>query len=395
MFRSATLAAAALLAAVLSAPASAVEVKVLSATVKDQSIGDARITWQRTGASSVSATSNAQGMATSSASIADDDGTTMIIDKPGYSTLVVKCPCDGFTYALSPVMNNLDGMRVVLTWGETPADLDSHLAFPGNHVFFDAQEGTDANLDVDDTDSYGPETITIERRHTGERYVYAVHDFTNGQDDAKNSKALSMSHARVQVYVGQTLIRTYLVKPDTVATSWIVFGIDGDGAFHDINQYLSLNRAGLAHHLNEIVAASSFSSDALVTPAIQQEAKADNTRGETLYHQHQLEQAMYAFQDAINLYPDYGQAYSNLGLTYQKLGRNAEALWANRKAIELASGASKNTVQASSYYNIARLYEASGDWQHALENFQKAKSLKANSAYDSGIARMQQKLQQH
>lgn len=33
------------------------------------------------------------------------------------------------TYAISPVMTNLDGMRVVLSWGEKPFDLDSHLIF--------------------------------------------------------------------------------------------------------------------------------------------------------------------------------------------------------------------------------------------------------------------------
>lgn len=67
------------------------------------------------------------------------------------------------TYAISPVMTNLDGMRVVLSWGEKPFDLDSHLIFPGGHIYFDSKEGTDANLDVDDTDSYGPETVTISK----------------------------------------------------------------------------------------------------------------------------------------------------------------------------------------------------------------------------------------
>jgi hypothetical protein len=69
------------------------------------------------------------------------------------------------TYALSPAMRNLDGMRIVLTWGERPADLDSHITYPGNHIFFRSKKGTDANLDVDDTTSFGPETITLERKH--------------------------------------------------------------------------------------------------------------------------------------------------------------------------------------------------------------------------------------
>lgn len=383
----------ALTAAALSFQATAGEISVLSAVVKDQTIEDAKVTWQRNGDSSKRAVTSSAGKAKVPADLIDDAETTMIINKPGYSTLVVKCPCDDFTYALSPVMQNLDGLRAVLTWGSTPRDLDSHLSYPNNHVYYVDKTGTNANLDVDDTDSFGPETITIEQKHDGERYVYAVHDYTNGSRNRKDSKAMGFSNARVEVYVGQTLIRTYRVQPDTTATSWIVFGIDENGAFHDINQYLSLSRSGLASHMDSLIAAESFESHSLITPAIKKEAKRINTRGEALYQEKRLEDAMYKFQDAINLYPSYGQAYSNLGLTYQKLNRTAEALWANRKAIELASGKSKNRVQASSYYNIARIYEASERWQDALDNFKKAKSLRQHSAYDKGIARMQEKLQ--
>ncbi|USD39121.1 MULTISPECIES: tetratricopeptide repeat protein [Ferrimonas] len=371
--------------------AQAGDIKVLSAVVKDKNIGDAHITWQRNGSSSQQAITSSRGTAHVPDAVVDDADTTMIINKPGYSTLVVKCPCDNFTYALSPVMQSLDGLRAVLTWGASPRDLDSHLAFPGNHVYFSNKTGDAVNLDVDDTTSYGPETITIEQKYDGQRYVYAVHDYSNGSK--KNSTAMSFSNARVEVYVGQTLIRTYRVKPDTTATSWVVFGIDEGGAFHDINQYLSLSRKGMQQHLHSLIAADSFEDHSLITPAIKKEAKRINTRGESLYHDKRLEDAMYTFQDAINLYPSYGQAYSNLGLTYQKLNRTAEALWANRKAIELASGKHKNRVQASSYYNIARIYEAKEQWRAALENFRKAKSLRQHSAYDNGIARMQEKLQ--
>ncbi len=104
--------------------------------------------------------------------------------------------------------------------------------------------------DVDDTNSFGPETITIEQKHNGERYVYAVHDYSN--HSSKSSKALANSNARVQVYVGQTLIRTYTVA-DKTASSWGGIRHDDNGAlFHDIDQYLSLNREGLAdRNLNE------------------------------------------------------------------------------------------------------------------------------------------------
>ncbi len=376
----------------LASSAHAGDVKVLSAVVKDKTIDGAQIIWQRNGESSQKAQTSAEGIAGFPHTISDNDNTTMIISKAGYSTLVVKCPCDNLTYALSPVMQNVEGLRVVLTWGETPSDLDSHIIFPGNHIYFENKTGTDANLDVDDTTSFGPETITIERKHVGQRYVYAVHDYSNGVYDHKDSKELSFSQARVEVYVGQTMIRSYRVRTDVTATSWVIFGIDDNGTFHDINQYLNLDRDGLAKHMNSLIAAPSFEDHSLITPEIQAEAKRINTAGEAMYQQKRFEEAMYAFQDAINLYPSYGQAYSNLGVTYIKLDRIAEALWANRKAIELAQGVNKARVQASSYYNIGQIYEKSGSWLEALDNYRQAKSLRAHDAYDQGIDRMQQKL---
>lgn len=380
-----------LLAGIMGLPAQAadsVNVKVLSAVVKDQKLADAKITWQRNGESSQRATSNAAGQA--SAQLSDDADTTMIIDKEGYSTLVVRCPCDGFTYALSPVMDNLDGLRVVLTWGASPKDLDSHMAFPGSHIYFAKKNGRQANLDVDDTTSYGPETITVSKKQQGKKYIYAVHDFSNASGTI--ARAMADSQASVQLYVGQTLVRTYRPQPGKNGNSWLVFGIDENGAFQDINSYKNLTPQGLDTYLKDLLASDSFDPQNLVSSADIQQAKRYNTQGEKLYHQQDLMGAMYRFQDAINLYPNFGQAYSNLGLTYQKLDRTAEALWANRKAIELASGKSKDRVQASSYYNIARIYEAKGQWQDALDSYRKAKSLRAHSAYDKGIERMEQKL---
>ena len=50
------------------------------------------------------------------------------------------------------------------------------------------------------------------------------------------------------------------------------------------------------------------------------------------------------------------------------------------------------TVKASSYYNIARVYEEQGEWQSALDSFQQALASKQNEAYTKGIARMNAKL---
>ena len=57
-------------------------------------------------------------------------------------------------------------------------------------------------LDVDHLDGYGPETVTVARKHSGERYIYAVQNFSDRQDPASNR--LSLSDAKVFVYIGQT-----------------------------------------------------------------------------------------------------------------------------------------------------------------------------------------------
>lgn len=210
-----------------SAQAEQLPIEVLSAVVKDQKIADAEVLLQRNGAQNVVGRTNAQGQVNLTADFADDASNLLIIKKPGYSNLVVKCPCKGMTYAVSPVMTNLDGLRVVLTWGATPRDLDSHMIFPGNNIYFGSKQGTDAHLDVDDTTSYGPETITLEKKHYGESYVYAVHDFSNGGNPS--SRALSDSQAKVFVYMGQSLVRTYYVPQNRSGNLWTVFRMTGSG----------------------------------------------------------------------------------------------------------------------------------------------------------------------
>src|SRR5699024_6409896 len=58
-------------------------------------------------------------------------------------------------------------MRIVLTWGEEPSDLDSHLTGPKAdsdkrfHIYYGSKnysdDNSEVNLDVDDVNSYGPE----------------------------------------------------------------------------------------------------------------------------------------------------------------------------------------------------------------------------------------------
>jgi len=123
-------------------------------------------------------------------------------------------------------------LRIVLTWGANPLDLDAHLTGPASsgrfHVYFGAKGSSTsapfAVLDVDDTTSYGPETITIHQQSSG-IYRYSVHDYSNRS--SYNSSALAFSGASVKVYRGTTLIKTFSV-PYSYGTLWTVFELSGD-----------------------------------------------------------------------------------------------------------------------------------------------------------------------
>jgi hypothetical protein len=125
--------------------------------------------------------------------------------------------------------------RVVLTWGETPYDLDSHMTVPTTtagtdrfHVYY-ANRGNSSSspfvdLDTDDTYSYGPETVTIYQQTSGV-YRYYIHDFSNG--GSTTSSAMGASGAQVKVYRGSSLIATFNV-PNQGGTVWAVFELNGD-----------------------------------------------------------------------------------------------------------------------------------------------------------------------
>lgn len=389
--------ALALLGMNAGAYAADVSIDILSATVKDKRIEGASVTLQRNGAQSVSGITNTSGSISLGTSFADNKDALLIVKKEGYSNLVVKCPCAGMTYAISPVMTNLDGMRVVLSWGEKPFDLDSHLIFPGRHIYFDSKEGTDANLDVDDTDSYGPETVTISKKHFGESYIYAVQDYSN--KGLPNSNYLSASKAKVFVYVGSSLVRSYSVPAGKRGNIWTVFKLNPNGEFEDINSVTSANFNGTTLDVRDLatVIMPATDSSAPASPAMQnsgdtQLARKYNREGEAVYKTGQLEQAIQLFQQATELDGNYGQAFSNLGLAYQKNGNIAEAIWANRKAISLASGVNAATTRANSYYNIAKIYETSGQNAEALQHYQLAYTEKNKPSYEEAIARVKTKM---
>jgi hypothetical protein len=409
-------------AAVAVHATNATNVQILSATIREQKIDGASVTLQKNGEQSIVASTDPSGHAQLPDTLAADPLALVIVRKAGYSDLVAKCPCVGMTYAMSPIMDKLDGMRIVLNWGAHPDDLDGHLAFPHNHIFFFHKAGADALLDVDHLDGYGPETITILRKHPGERYVYAVHDFWDRTKP--DTPDLSASDAKVFVYVGQTLIRTYYVPKGKQGNIWTVFAISEEGELQDINTMsgayatstdevtaellfgnpngdhgqAALVAGGAGRSSNATGSGSQVSAGpavpvtipaATVVP-IPEDAHKLNVQGETAYRAGDYPAAILLFQGAIAIDNGYGQAYSNLGLVFQKSGRVAEALWANRKAIALAHGPNAATTRASTHFNNGRIYEDKEQWSDALREYQAAQAQKSNSIYQDAIARAQQ-----
>ena len=373
--------------------ADSVDIQILSATVRDQRIRGATVIVQKNGEQSYATTTDSMGLAQVRESLANDPSALLIVRNEGYSDLVAKCPCGALTYALSPTMRSLDGMRIVLDWGATPADLDGHLAYSGNHVWFGRQQGDDARLDVDQTHGFGPETITVSRKHAGERYVYAVQNYSDKTDPS--SHGLSSSSAKVFVYVGQTLIRAYYVPKDQTGNIWTVFAVSEDGDLQDINKFSGISAPDSSAITAEALFGAKYETADYVagyrpspSPAVSAAAKHQNTQGEAAYRSGDYTAAIRLFQMAIDLDSSYGQAYSNLGLVFQKSGRVAEALWANRKAIALADGPQAANTRANTRFNNGKIYENAQQWTDALREYQAAQAEKSSPTYDNAVQRM-------
>jgi hypothetical protein len=144
---------------------------------------------------------------------------------------------------LSPLLG-AGQVRIVLSWGASPTDLDSHLVGPVDsgssqqfHVYYGRTGSSTAapfaKLDVDVTSGFGPETITISQLKPG-TYRYHVYDF----DDTGTLS--STSNATVKVFVGTASAPSavFNVPAGQVGDVWTVFDLDGQtGQVTPINSF--------------------------------------------------------------------------------------------------------------------------------------------------------------
>ena len=133
-----------------------------------------------------------------------------------------------FSTALLPAGSS-GNIAIVLTWAATPTDLDSHLVGPvlpsGRfHCYYGAPNPVPyAQLDIDDTNGFGPETIqvsTVSGNFIPGSYSYFVHNYSG-------EAAFNVSNGIVTVFQGGAQIAQYLVGGATGSATlpyWSVFG---------------------------------------------------------------------------------------------------------------------------------------------------------------------------
>ena len=118
-------------------------------------------------------------------------------------------------------------IKVILDWGENPKDLDAHLVKKGSyHISYRDKIRSDDGtvwLDRDDTDSWGPETITITELDNTAEYQFYIFNYSK-QSEPKGT-SLSSSRARVRVYVDNRYYATYSIRENQRGIYWYVFNI--------------------------------------------------------------------------------------------------------------------------------------------------------------------------
>lgn len=161
---------------------------------------------------------------------------TLLAEKEGYVSAAINIiiqpgRTDSQNGTITPVISG-NKFRIVLTWSENPRDLDSHVEGTLSdessfHVYFDHKSQDDGdvevcNLDVDDTTSYGPETITLNATSDAPYYYY-IHRY-------RGLGTLSTSEAKIEVYQSSNLVAEFNVPTNLSDEDyWNVFAIiDGE-----------------------------------------------------------------------------------------------------------------------------------------------------------------------
>ena len=128
-------------------------------------------------------------------------------------------------FSVCPLMEK-GTIRIVLDWGKEPIDLDLHLVRENYyHVSYLTTRVSDgsAQLDRDDKNSFGPETITLSKIDNKAIYNCYVIDYTN--QARNNSRILLNSRSVVRIYENNALSKTIPICRSVRNNKWLVFQI--------------------------------------------------------------------------------------------------------------------------------------------------------------------------
>jgi stress response protein SCP2 len=120
-----------------------------------------------------------------------------------------------------------DQWRFVLAWSSVPKDLDSTLIMPGKEKIFwnnkNSKNGL-AQLDVDNQNGFGPETITVTNKLKGnQKYSYYVHNYSR-------KPSIKVSLATVTVYNGSRIAKHFDVPTTGInGLYWYVCDLTKNG----------------------------------------------------------------------------------------------------------------------------------------------------------------------
>ncbi|MCX6105059.1 MAG: hypothetical protein NTY08_04415 [Proteobacteria bacterium] len=133
--------------------------------------------------------------------------------------------------------------RIILSWGDTPKDLDGHLYVQPTggknfHVYYLAKKSPVAVMDYDSKTGFGPETISLPKLVPG-RYAYRVANFSDciTSFEPQQARLSKDSGARVRLFIGN-IQRELRVPVGLNGRVWSVFNFDVDA---DLKVNLTIN----------------------------------------------------------------------------------------------------------------------------------------------------------
>ncbi|NVO11590.1 MAG: hypothetical protein HXX16_16630 [Bacteroidales bacterium] len=154
-----------------------------------------------------------------------------IFKKKGYISAIAEIDVAAETilrnrYYVSPTLN-IDQFRVVLSWDQQPEDLDAHfvkensyhISYRNTRVLNDGS----GQLDRDDMDGYGPETITVAQLSPDANYLFFVKNYS--AEINPSAPSINSSKATVWVFGNNKLINTFHIPSNVTGDTWPVFKI--------------------------------------------------------------------------------------------------------------------------------------------------------------------------